>query len=67
MKTLRNNKIMMRKKKKQAVKFSAILKFLDQFKMHRKIMFAVGKAIKYTLWASFGLFCYHMYLVKKTD
>ena len=30
-------------------------------------MFAVGKAIKYTIWASFGLFCYHLYLIKKTD
>lgn len=30
-------------------------------------MFALGKTFKYTLWLSFGLFWYHMYLLKKTD
>lgn len=30
-------------------------------------MFAIGKTIKYTIWLSFGLFWYHMYLLKKTD
>lgn len=30
-------------------------------------MFAIGKTLKYTLWLSFGLYCYHMYLLKKTD
>ena len=29
-------------------------------------MFAVRKTIKYTIWASIGLFCYHLYLLKKT-
>ena len=39
----------------------------DQFKTYRKIMFAVGKTLKYMMWVSFGLFWYHMYLIKKTD
>ncbi len=30
-------------------------------------MFALGKTIKYTLWVSFALFWYHMYLLKKTE
>ena len=39
---------------------------IDKFKTHRRIMFAIGKTIKYTIWASFVLFWYHMYLLKKT-
>lgn len=30
-------------------------------------MFTIGKTLKYTLWISFGLFWYHIYLLKKTD
>lgn len=30
-------------------------------------MFALRKTIKYTIWASIGLFGYHLYLLKKTD
>ena len=30
-------------------------------------MFAVRKTIKYALWASIGMFAYHLYLVKKSD
>ncbi len=30
-------------------------------------MFAVGKTLKYMMWASIGLFWYHMYLLKKTE
>jgi len=30
-------------------------------------MFALGKTLKYTIWASMGLFWYHMYLVVKKD
>ena len=30
-------------------------------------MFAFGKTIKYTLWAGFGVFLYHWYLLKKTE
>ncbi len=30
-------------------------------------MFTIGKTIKYTLWISFALFWYHMYLLKKTE
>lgn len=42
-------------------------RYLDKFKLHRQIMFAIGKTIKYTLWLSFALFWYHMYLLKKTE
>lgn len=34
--------------------------------MHRRVLFAMGKALKYTMWISFSVFCYHFYLVKKT-
>jgi hypothetical protein len=30
-------------------------------------MFAIGKTIKYTLWASIVLFWYHMYLLRKLE
>ena len=30
-------------------------------------MFTIGRMVKYTLWASFGVFWYHMYLLKKKD
>src|ERR1700710_1888356 len=30
-------------------------------------MFAIGKTLKYAFWISFGLFWYHMYLLKKTE
>jgi hypothetical protein len=30
-------------------------------------MFALGKTVKYTLWASIVLFCYHMYLLRKLE
>jgi import inner membrane translocase subunit TIM50 len=30
-------------------------------------MFTLGKTIKYSIWASFTYFCYHMYLLKKTE
>jgi hypothetical protein len=30
-------------------------------------LFALGKTVKYTLWASFFVFWYHMYLIKKTE
>jgi len=43
------------------------VKYIDEFKPYRRIMFALGKAFKYTLWASMGMFCYHMYLLKKTE
>lgn len=39
----------------------------NKFKTHRRIMFAFGKAFKYTFWAGFVLFWYHMYLLKKTE
>jgi len=31
------------------------------------VLFTIGRMIKYTLWASFGVFWYHMYLLKKKD
>ena len=30
-------------------------------------MFALGKTVKYTLWASIVLFCYHMYLLRNLE
>ena len=36
-----------------------------KFKMHRKIMFFIGKTIKYICWAGFAAFIYHLYLIKK--
>jgi hypothetical protein len=42
------------------------LHLVDRFKTHRRILFAIGKAIKYTLWLSFAIFWYHIYLLKKT-
>ena len=30
------------------------------------MLFAFGKAIKYTLWTTFGIFCYHFYLIRKS-
>jgi hypothetical protein len=30
-------------------------------------MYAIGKAVKYTLWLSFAVFWYHMYLLKKKE
>ena len=36
-----------------------------QFKAHRKIMFLMGKTIKYTMWAAMAIFAYHFALLKK--
>ena len=46
---------------------STFLNLIDQFKTYRKIMFAVGKTMKYLAWGSFVLFWYHIYLIKKTE
>ena len=35
----------------------------NKFKTHRRFMFALGKTLKYTMWASFAYYCYHLYLV----
>ena len=34
-------------------------------KWHRKLMFAFGKALKYTFWAASVLFFYHLAIIKK--
>jgi import inner membrane translocase subunit TIM50 len=39
----------------------------NEFKPHRKFLFMLGKGIKWTLWAAFALYMYHMYLVVKKD
>lgn len=39
---------------------------VDKFKPYRRIMFAIGKTIKYSIWFSIVYFWYHMYLLKKT-
>ena len=36
-------------------------------KSHRKFLFALGKAIKYSLWGFTALFFYHLYLVTKKE
>lgn len=38
-----------------------------EFKTYRKVLFALGKAFKYTMWASFALFLYHLYVVVYSD
>jgi hypothetical protein len=56
----------MRKDRKVcSIKIKSIL--IDEFKAYRRVLFAIGKAMKYTFWVSFGLFWYHMYLLKKTE
>jgi hypothetical protein len=39
----------------------------NEFKTHRKIMFAFGKTLKYTMWAGIVFYFYHLYLVIKKD
>ena len=34
-------------------------------KFHRKVMFAFGKALKYTFWAASLAFFYHLAIIKK--
>jgi len=36
-----------------------------EFKWYRRAMFLFGKFVKYTSWAAFAIFCYHMYLIKQ--
>lgn len=36
-------------------------------KAHRKFLFAMGKAIKYTMWGFTALFFYHLYLTFKRE
>lgn len=38
-----------------------------QFKTYRMVMFKLGKAIKYTIWACMITFFYHLFLVKKYE
>jgi hypothetical protein len=37
------------------------------FSTRRKIFFALGKAIKYSIWTYCVLFAYHFYLVRKKE
>jgi len=37
------------------------------FSFRRKLLFAIGKAIKYSIWTYFALFTYHYYLVRKRE
>ena len=34
----------------------------NEFKWHRRVIFAIGKSLKYMMWASFVYFSYHVYL-----
>ena len=36
-----------------------------KFKTHRKALFLLGKTLKYTIWATMGIFFYHFMLLKK--
>lgn len=38
-----------------------------EFKTYRRISFAIGKTVKYSIWASIAIFCYHIYLLKYTE
>jgi len=38
-----------------------------QFKTYRRVLYMIGKSIKYTIWGAFGIFLYHMFLVKKYE
>ena len=35
----------------------------NEFKWYRKILFMIGKTIKWTCWAAFLMYFYHMYLI----
>lgn len=39
----------------------------NEFKTHRRVMYALGKAFKYSCWTVTALYFYHLYLVYKTD
>jgi len=39
----------------------------NQFKWHRRLLFALGKTFKYTCWAGFVFYCYHLHLVFNKD
>jgi mitochondrial import inner membrane translocase subunit TIM50 len=39
----------------------------NEFKTHRKILFMLGKLLKWTCWAAFAMYVYHLYLVIKKD
>ena len=51
-------------KKKRKTRVSFFFYFSEEFKTYRQVMFILGKAFKYTVWASSLLFFYHFYLVK---
>lgn len=38
-----------------------------KFKSYRRVMFLLGKTIKYTIWTGMALFVYHFALVKKME
>lgn len=39
----------------------------NEFKPYRRVLFVIGKLLKWTCWASFAYYLYHMYLVTKKD
>lgn len=59
----KNNNLKM--KNLQVTSFNLIL--LAKFKTYRRVLFVLGKTVKYSLWATFAVFLYHMYLIKKLE
>ena len=44
-----------------------MLMIIEEFKPYRKFWFMLKRTFKYSIWAGFALFLYHMYLLKKTE
>lgn len=38
-----------------------------KFKTYRRVMFLLGKTVKYTIWTGFAIFMIHLYLVKTQE
>jgi hypothetical protein len=38
-----------------------------QYKTYRRVLYFIGKTLKYTAWATFSVFLYHWFLIKKYD
>jgi hypothetical protein len=38
-----------------------------KFKTYRRVMFLLGKTVKYTIWTGLAIFFYHFALVKRLE
>ena len=52
-------------KKKLNKVFKLLLTSVGAFKAYRRVLFFIGKTLKYSIWASILALGYHLYLVKK--